>query len=469
MFFYLGLKNAWRNRGRTALGMVSMVMAALIFLSSNTLSKGYPAAAFFATRQLLGGDILLIPSKDAISREDIARGDYTWVFRKKTYDSPSLTMGFEPSSYSYGTIGGVLTEQAQVEKATQLRQALELLQRDTTIKSAAIRQSLPFLAVLPPEKGSPAPQTFGYGFLDARDVQQDLDTWHIETMVSSGRYLDPSDRGMVGVACGGWAGLPLLTGSTVKLYIPKFTGKSAEDGTPYLDYESAAPADVLIKGQVSFYEGSGSALRTMSEPVVFVSQSTLSALQASGYPEGSTCWGISVTVKDMSQLENIASGLRRQFPDFTVIAASALESAAAYRTGLSTGIPMDMRRVTQAMAFLTAALLSATNLTVLMLSRKNEIGILRALGATRLNIGIMVLTECVWIALLGSLAGSIIAQPAIIWQLLSNRAAAHVLIEEAGGGMARAVGFSVASAIIFGFLPIARALCITPDEVLSVE
>ena len=470
MFFYLGLKNAWRNRGRTALGIVSMAMAALIFLSNNTLSKGYPAAAFFATRQLLGGDILLIPSKDAISREDIARGDYTWVFRKKSYDSPNLAMGFEPSSYSYGTIGGTPNSQAQISKADRLRQVLEVLQQDSSVVRAFIRRSLPFLAALPPEKGSPAERSFGYGFLDARDVQQDLYTWHLDKAVSSGAYLDPSDRPMVGVACGGWAGLPLPTLGTVKLNIPRFTGKNAPDGSTYLDYESPASVDLLMKGQVSFFEGSGNALRSMSDPVVFVSQSTLSALaQAAGYPEDATCWGISVTLKDMSQLEDVASSLRRQFPDFTVLPASVLESAATSRTGMSTGIPMDMRQVTQVMAFLTAALLSATNLTVLMQNRKNEIGILRALGATRWNIGLMVLTESIWIALLGSIAGSIITQPAIFWQLISNRTGASVLVREAGGGMAKAVGFSVASAAVFGFLPIARALRITPAQVLRGE
>ena len=470
MFLALGLKNAWRNRGRTALGMVSMAVAALIFLSSSTLSKGYPAAAFFPTRQLLGGDILLIPGKNAISREDIAAGNYTWTFRRKSLDSPDLAMGFEPSSYSYGTIQGTPASGEAQGTGDRLREVLKSLQANDSVRYASLRQSLPFLAELPPENKSPAPLSFGYGFLDARDIEQDLETWRIDKALTQGSYLSPSDQGLSGVACAGWAGLPLPAGRSATLELPKFTGKIALDGSAYLDYESSVPAKMLIKGQVSFSEGGGTALRTMADPVVFVARSTLSSLaKAAGYPEDATYWGISVTVKDMSELENVAAMLRREFPDFTVLPASALESAAASRTSISTGIPMDMRRVTEAIAFITAALLSATNLTVLMMSRKNEIGILRALGATRWNIGCMVLTESIWIALLGSVAGSVVTQPAIFWQLLSNRAGAAILLREAGGGMAKAVGFSLAAASVFGFLPIARALRITPAQVLRGE
>ena len=467
MFLSLGLWNAWRNRGRTALGMVSMAVAAILFLSSNTLSRGYPAGAFFATRQLLGGDIVLIPGKSALSREDLAAGGYTWRFQKKSLDRPDLVLGFDPSPYWYGTIQGVPTSGQSTLTAERYRAVVQSLQANRAVRYAAIRQSIPFLAQLPPEVITSRTPSYGYGFLDARDVAQDVETWRMSS-VTNGKYLAPGDDPMTGVACVGWSGLPVSSRLTME--IPRYAGNAGAGAPGYLDYENPLRAVMNIKGFASFSEGGGATFRTMTDPVVFVAPSTLSALAgAAGFPEEATYWGISVTIKDMSELENVTALLRREFPDFTVFPASILESAAGGRSSISSAVPMDMRQVTEAIAFITAALLSATNLTVLMLSRKNEIGVLRALGATRSNIAVMILTESVWIALLGSVVGSIVTQPAILWQLLSNRAAGEAVMREVGNGMARAVGFSVAAAAIFGFLPVARALRITPAQVLRGE
>jgi hypothetical protein len=444
-----------------------MAIAAVLFLSSTTLSRGYPVGAFFATRQLLGGDIVLIPGKSALSREDLAAGGYTWRFQKKSLDRPDLVLGLDPLPYWYGTIQGVPTSGQPRVTAERYRAVVQSLQANGAVKYAAIRRSIPFLALLPPQADGSTAASYGYGFLDARDVAEDLETWQMGS-VTSGQYLAPGDDPMVGVACAGWSGLPVSGRLTLDL--PRYVGGAGTHVTGYLDYENSLRAVMTMKSVASFSEGGGVALRTMTDPVVFVARSTLAALaEAAGFPEEATYWGISATIKEMSELENVTALLRREFPDFTVLPASVLESAAGDRSSISSAVPMDMRRVTEAIAFITAALLSATNLTVLMLSRKNEIGILRALGATRSNIAVMVLTESVWIALLGSVAGSIVTQPAILWQLLSNRVASDAVMREIGNGMARAVGFSTVAATVFGFLPVARALRITPAQVLRGE
>lgn len=461
MFFTLGLKNAWRNRGRTALGIVSMAIAAMIFLLSSTLSKGYPAVAFFPARQLLGGDIVLLPGKNALSREDMA-GGYTWKFGAKSLDSPNPAMGFDTIPYSYGTIQGFPTSGSPAVSADRYQEALASLQSDPAVRYASIRQSLPFLMR--------TASSYAYGFLDARDIAEDLNTWDMESALASGSYLETSDQGLSGVAVSGWSGLQLPRTGAANVEIPRYTAIGKDGGSAYLDYENSVNAPIRMKGATSFTEGGGASQRTLSNPAIFVSPSTLDSLAAAaGYPVEATYWGISVTLKDMSTSENVAASLRREFSDFTVLPASQLSSAAVQRTAISTGVPMDMRRITEGIAFVTAALLSATNLTVLMLSRKNEIGILRALGATRSNIACMVLTESVWISLLGALFGGLLTQPAILWQLLSNKVGRDVVLREVGGGIGRLVGFAAASAVLFGFLPVAKALRITPAQVLRGE
>jgi hypothetical protein len=461
MFFVLGLKNAWRNRARTALGIVSMAVAAMLFLSSATLSKGYPAAAFFPARQLMGGDILLIPGKNAISREDMA-GGYTWRFGAKSLDNPNPAMGFDTIPYSYGTTQGFPTSGAARMPANRYQQALAALRANPAVRYAAVRRSLPFIVR--------AASSYAYGFLDARDIGEDLSTWQMESAIVSGSYLKATDEGLAGVSVTGWAGLQMPRTGAANLEIPRYTAVAKDDASTFLDYENPAIAAIQMKGAATFTEGGGAEARTLSAPAVFVSPSTLESLAtAAGFPAEATYWGISVSLKDMATSENVAALLRREFRDFTVLPASQLTAAAVSRSAISAGVPMDMRRITEGIAFVTAALLSATNLTVLMLSRKNEIGILRALGATRLNIATMVLTESVWISLLGAVLGGLLTQPAIIWQLLSNKVGSDVMLAEVGSGLGKAVAFAAVSAALFGFLPVAKALRVTPAQVLRGE
>lgn len=329
MFVALGLRNAWRNRGRTALGIVSMAIASIIFLSSATLSSGYPAAAFLAARQLIGGDILLLPGKNALSQQDLAAGGYTWRFQKRSYDSPDITMGFDNAPYSYGTVQGFPTSASAGVSADRYREVLLAVQADASVKAASIRRSLPFL-----QSQQGGDQAFSYGFLDARDVPADLSTWKIDT-VTSGQYLSPGNGSLMGVACASWAGLPVRPGTAINLQIPRYT-LPAGGGSAYLDYEGYFGATLDITGQASFSEGAGAAFRAFADPVAFVSEATLASLaRDAGYPEQATYWGISVTV-DMSELENVAAFFRREFPDFTVVPASTLASAATQRTSIST-------------------------------------------------------------------------------------------------------------------------------------
>ena len=158
------------------------------------------------------------------------------------------------------------------------------------------------------------------------------------------------------------------------------------------DYEDAL-TDRSNRGRNEF-RTSNPALPAYSNPVVFVTPQTLED-KKHGIPDSETVWD-KVSVKNMAELESYVALLRRQYPDFTVYAVPQLAAAASNRDSVGVGVPMDMRRVTEVLSFMIAALLAATNLSILMLSRKNEIGILRALGATQWNIISMVLAESMW-------------------------------------------------------------------------
>jgi len=203
--------------------------------------------------------------------------------------------------------------------------------------------------------------------------------------------------------------------------------------------------------------------------MILVTESTFQAIcvQAGIHPD-MAAWGLAISIDSMADLENYAALLRRQYPDFTVYTASAL-SATSAGNKIDSGVPMDMRRVTEILSFMIAALLSATNLSVLMLSRRNEIGILRALGATRGNIISMVLTESIWLAMLGAVLGGLLTQPAVLWQLLSNKTSTELVVRTVLGNMGKLLGFSAVAAVFFGFLPVTKALRVTPAQVMRGE
>jgi hypothetical protein len=455
MFLALGLKNAWRNRGRTALGIISMAVAAIIFMSSSTLSKGYPSRALWEARQLAGGEILLLPEKVTLSTDTLSSGGYTWSFEKTSYDKPTAVMGFDPTPYRYGMMRGVPAEGGDEQVLSRIDDVVAELRAEDFVSGVMVREALPFLVEARQEDLT----FYSYGFVEPRDVASDVGRYEMDQAVTHGRYLVEDDF-MKGVACLGWQYLSV--GGASSLQFPTMS----EIG---YDYENGFSQGLEIVGGVSF-RTPNPAFPPYSNPVVFVTPRTFESLkEATGIPSSSTTWGISVSVKSMAELESYVALLRRLYPDFTVYGVSQLATAASVRESVGTGVPMDMRRVTEVLSVMIAALLSATNLSILMLARKNEIGILRALGATRWNIACMVLAESLWIALLGSLAGSLFTQPAIIYQLTSNKIPSGAVVSTIAVNVGKSLGFSLCAAVLFGFLPVAKALRVTPAQVMRGE
>lgn len=460
MFVALGLKNAWRNRGRTALGIISMAVAALIFMSGSTLSRGYPAGAYWTARQLVGGEILMLPEKITLSTDTLATGGYTWRFEKRSYDKPNLVMGFDPSQYRYGYMRGVPLDGEEDSIIPRIHEVVEELRADPFVTGVMARESLPFLV----ERHEQSPlgedlSYYSYGFVEPRDIGGDMERYKIDQVPATGRYLAEDDL-MKGVLCEEWPFLRM--DGTSELLFPTMS----ESG---YDYENVVLERLEIVGSLRF-PNSNPFFPPFSNPVVFVTPETFAMLkEATGIPDSGTTWGISVSVKNMADLESYAALLRRQYPDFTVYGIPQLSAASTDRGSVGSGVPIDMRRVTEALSFMIAALLSATNLSILMLARKNEIGILRALGATGWDLTLMVLSECLCVAFLGSLIGSLLTQPAIIYQLLSNRIPSQTVIMTIATNLGKALGFSLGAAVLFGFLPVAKAVRVTPAQVLRGE
>ncbi len=157
------------------LGILSMALAAIVFASSATLSQGYPSLAYFPARQLLGADILLLPGKTVISRDDLASSDWTWHFRKASLDKPSSLLGFDVSPYYYGSMTGE-PRIGQIPGPSEMKD-LSLELRDTLdIAHVSLKRALPFLYTYYRD----SIPIIGYGYLEPRDVDEDRDIWRME-------------------------------------------------------------------------------------------------------------------------------------------------------------------------------------------------------------------------------------------------------------------------------------------------
>ena len=115
-----------------------------------------------------------------------------------------------------------------------------------------------------------------------------------------------------------------------------------------------------------------------------------------------------------------------------------------------------------AVALLVGAIGVANIMIISVLERRSEIGLRRALGATKAQIRTQFLTEAILLALLGGAAG--IAAGALATAIYASTKHWTTVIPAAawGGG----IGAAIAIGAIAGILPAIRAARLAPTEAL---
>jgi putative ABC transport system permease protein len=222
----------------------------------------------------------------------------------------------------------------------------------------------------------------------------------------------------------------------------------------------ASPADVWIGGHWFTVVG-------ILNPVQLISQ--MDSMAFIGFPIAEQYFGFDGHPTDLylrsvpSQVTNVAAVLpatvNPQDPATVGVSFPAdILQAELLAKGAYNGLLLGLGAV----ALLVGGVGIANVMVISVLERRSEIGLRRALGATRGHVGEQFLAEAVLLALLGGLAGTVIGAAATVIYAVSQHWQVQIPAVALYGGIAAALVIGA----VAGLYPAMRAARLSPTEAL---
>lgn len=510
-FFRLAFTNVSRNLGRSVLSIIAMAVAAFVMTSSTSIAQGRPGSSYMAQRAFIGGDIVVYPDQYQLAGPEAggangangANGtngataaagagaaapiDDTLTYARTAADAQNDLPDLHPELRDEGYV----RSGPALPNVIDLRQVQQRLWNEKAVKLIYPYYELPGFQGGP--GGLPSP-------LRGRNTLLDQSIWHLYDYVTAGRYLTSADDGkFVAVVDAQQAkegrDVPPV-GTAIEVSVP--TVRQDPDGTRWFDYSTTKTFTFTVVGQIALPtrlltwptppNGSASEQLYWSTPQVFIPAATFEQIYrevSGGNPYEFE--QLAVIVEDQSFIRQAMTELRRALPEYTAVTvADQMEQDAArglpekayeapaevqgnpnLRTQV--GVPIDLGPAMTLLLYVIAAMIVAANMVLLVTSRRQEIGVLRAVGAKGRDVVLMVLTETTALSLGGALIGFVVVRFAATWTLLSN----HIGLARVGlltlTDLGRVMGVTLVMAVVFGLLPAFRMARVSPMEVLRNE
>jgi len=484
MFFRLGAVNAWRNLARSILAVVSMAVAAAFLTYTISLSRGYTHEAFATFRQVLGGEIVVYAQK---VQGELPTGDSFWSYARPN-ENPFTDLGvFHPEIYNQGYL-----ESSQTAEISSFQ--LELLGEESGIDGVKPVYRLPAFTVLS--------DSYRYqSDVRARDFQNEIPINKPESLIYSGRWFIPEDEGQSVAVVSRLQELPSGVkspepGSKIVLEFP--TVKMDQFSKIYLDYSQPIHKEFTIVGNfiapTREYSWQGE-MDTQTEVLYWwtneiqIPYSTWQNIwqEVAGnldYPISQ----VMLQAQDLTYLEDIVLNLVTKYPEFSIasvpnqsimamerqliekfLAVPRILIEGSEQKATQQGMAMDLRVPMMFLVLLNAALLVAANMLIMINERKREMAILKSVGAKRLDITIMALTEALILAIVGASIGFLIFRiPGALNQMTNNQGFITIM-KSVMVDMMQVLAATAAVSLLFGLIPAVKLAGMSVMNVLRSE
>ena len=511
MFFRLGIQNAWRNLARSILAVVSMALAAAFFTYVISLGRGYSNLAGQPLRRMFNGEIVVYADKiTAEIPDENTIWQYQWGALDSFTDLSLLFPKMAATGYlTTGESGGQFSKKDLAALAAEEEldgiHALYRMPADTVTQVDPAKQATPVpqdLLVMLPNGSYTGPEVSYHSTLQARDLTQESAAYSMEPYLTSGRWLEKNDNAsLVGVVSANqftpeFTKAPAV-GDVITVEVPAF---SLRNGEWIADYTNSRRWQIEIVGTVSVVTRSVDYMDPIGGlitekvyayyPDIYLPLDTWQMIwQQAANGAAFQPAELLLQVDDLTFLEDIVYDLQQKYPQYSfvsmpnqldrVLAALSLEpviprlaqdAVNAQVTLLNqTVLSADLRLPLTLLVLLNAGLLVAANILILVSERKKEIGILKAVGAKRLDIIIMILGEVILVTAIGSGMGFFFIRiQSLLNQMTNPSTFASVLLLFAQDFLIVMCATSCL-AVVFGFIPARNYAKLSVMEVLRNE
>jgi hypothetical protein len=511
-FAGLGILNSRRNLNRSLMTLAVMAMAGLMMTASLSVRLGYTTGVAAPYRAFLGGDIIIYPGRVLAEAAHLAP-DEQWVWWRDGGDITGPLAYFHPTARHPGLVQPLDTPREFARSARGYHDLVAKLAGVPGVAQVTPYWTIP-IPVLHPRPGAGAPTPVLRSVLRAKEVGSESGLARLieeHDLMLSGRYFEPEDDGrMVALVDANRQlvdGTGLSLGQRIQLVLPR-PFRDAE-GTSRLDYTRPTTVELTIIGtyqlpsrSLIWEEETPAGPVTRSEqlffvtPEIIVPQGTMErivnlATGAGDLAEVLSPAAILVTVDNFAFVEAMVSQLQALLPETSVVSVPQ-EVARANLYGLPEpifqappalrpvhrledlwpgqwGRSVDVSPLLNTMLFLVAALVAATNATILVLDRRRELGVLKAVGARSQDIVVMIMTEVMVLAFIGATLGFLVVRAYGTIVLITTGTPWQLIARLAWQEWLMVLGITGSVSLAFSLIPALSTLRMTASEVLRLQ